>query len=126
MQTCQPSIEFLELYALCLAVFTWDYRLTNCRVMLYCDNKSIWDMVNSTTSSCMHCMKLIRLLTLNCLWYNRKLHIQYIESHKNVLADALSRGKFKTFWKHAPSNTQHFPDRLPEKIWPVAKFWKWY
>ena len=126
MKKCNPSIEFLELYALCLGIFTWATELTDCRIVVFCDNKSVRDMVNSTSSKCDKCMKLIRLLVLNCLQFNRKIYVLYVETHKNTLADALSRGNFRTFWKFAPANTRKRPDHLPDEIWPVAKFWKWY
>ena len=126
MEICKPNIEFLELYALCLGIFAWEHQFSNCQIIMFCDNKSVSDMVNSTSSHCKYCMKLIRLLTLNCIWFNRKVYILYVESHKNVLANALSRGNFVEFWKNAPANTQKFPDKLPEHIWPVSKFWKWF
>ena len=35
MQKCQPSIEFLELYALCLGIFTWADQLANMRIKIF-------------------------------------------------------------------------------------------
>ena len=58
---CDPSIEFLELYRLTLALYTWrDYsELNNGRICIYCDNQAVQHMVNNLASSCVQCMKLI-------------------------------------------------------------------
>ena len=93
MSKCRPSIEFLELYALCLGLFTWAEELKNCRIVLHCDNSSVRDMLNATSSKCEYCMQLIRLFVLNNLTFNRKVYIEHISTKKNFLADSLSRQK---------------------------------
>ena len=35
----QPSIEYLELFALCAGIFTWEYDLKNLRMKVHCDNQ---------------------------------------------------------------------------------------
>ena len=72
IQQKQPSIEYLELYALVTGIITWQQQpeLVNCRITVFCDNKVVVDMINSMSSSCKHCMKLLRLVTLNGLRYN--------------------------------------------------------
>ena len=47
-----PSIAFLELYALVATVLNWISRFKDRRVVLFCDNQSVVQMVNNTTSSC--------------------------------------------------------------------------
>ena len=42
-----PSIEFLELYAVTVAVVTWIYRFRNRRIVLFCDNQAAVAMINS-------------------------------------------------------------------------------
>ena len=125
MQHCKPSIEFLELYALCLGVFTWSEYLANRRIIIFCDNSAVKDMVNSTSSKCPQCMKLIRLLVLNNLIYNRKIYVHHIRTDLNILADSLSRQNFKEFWDNAPTFTRKYPDKLTTEIWPVNKVWWW-
>ena len=34
----QPSIAFLELYALCVGILMWNQELRNCRIVVFCDN----------------------------------------------------------------------------------------
>ena len=62
MQQYNPSIAYLELYALVVTVLNWIHRFTNQRIILFCDNKSVIDMVNHNTAHCKHCLKLIRVL----------------------------------------------------------------
>ena len=49
IKACQPSIEYLELYALCAGVFTWQERISNCRVTVFCDNTAVVSMINNLT-----------------------------------------------------------------------------
>ena len=125
IKECQPSIEFLELYALCAGVFTWeaDDALVNGRVILFCDNMAVVHMINEMTSGCQNCMYLIRLLVLNCLKFNRRLSAHYIKSRKNCLSDALSRNQMERFRKVGPHMNQE-PDKLSETIWPLSKVWR--
>ena len=125
LESCKPSIQFLELYAFCLAVFAWQEKLKDVQVVLRCDNLSVCNMICNLTSRCQRCMVLIRLLTLNCLQYNRKIFAHHIRTDLNKLADSLSRQAFKVFWRYAPVGTKNYPDPLPSEIWPVKKIWNW-
>ena len=80
-------------------------------------------MINNTTSGCKACMKLIRLLVLNCLKWNRRVTVKYVKSADNILADSVSREKWKVFWTNAPRNTRKLPDEVPEILMPPEKFW---
>ena len=58
IKNMDPSIEFLELLALTAAVVTWsrDHRLLrNNRVVVFCDNQAVIQVVNNYTSSCPQC-----------------------------------------------------------------------
>ena len=91
----KPSIEYLELFALCVAVFTWTDKIKNMRIIIFCDNQSVVDMINSSSSNCKNCMVLIRKLTLNNLRYNRRILVKHVRSEDNYLSDSLSRGQFE-------------------------------
>ena len=69
----KPSIEFLELYALAIALLKWgtSSELRNTRVIIFCDNEAVVHMINGMASSCTQCMKLIRVIVLDCLQFNR-------------------------------------------------------
>ena len=101
IRECKPSIAYAELYALCIGIFTWQEHLSNIKMIAYCDNKSVRDMVNSMASGCKNCMYLIRLLTLNNLIHNRKIKVIYVESKNNAKSDALSRGKISKYLRLA-------------------------
>ena len=90
----KPSIEFAELYALCLEILTWTDKLTNIKIRVYCDNQSVCRMVNHITSGCKNCMYLVRILTLDNLQKNRRVFANFIRSEENVLSDSLSRLDF--------------------------------
>ena len=47
-----PSIDYLELYALTAAVLAWLRRFKNQCICILCDNQSVVAMVNNTSSSC--------------------------------------------------------------------------
>ena len=54
-----PSIEYLELYAVLAAVLAWIHKFRNQRIVLHCDNMSVVEMINSNSSRCKICMVLI-------------------------------------------------------------------
>ena len=114
VQDADPSIRYLELYALCVGIFTWQKRLNNMRVVIFCDNESVVHMVNKGTSSCKNCMYLFRLLTLNNLLHNRRIFVKHVTSKNNFLADYLSRMKIQKFFDTAPADTLPEPDDLPK------------
>ena len=68
----KPSIEYLELYAVTAAVICWIHKFKNKRIILFCDNRSVVDMINLTTTSCKNCMVLIRMIVLKGLVENVK------------------------------------------------------
>ena len=92
------SIAYQELFVLCVGILAWAQDLANKRIIIFCDNKSIVDMVNNTTSRCKNCMILIRKLVLNNLRFNRRISVKYLRSEENLLANSLSRGKFEVFF----------------------------
>ena len=106
-----PSIEYLELYALTIALLTWrrDYDLSNARVVIFCDNESVVHMINGLGSTCHHCMKLIRIIALESIIWNHKVVIQHVRSEDNFLADSLSRLDFDRFWVKTDPNTNSEP-----------------
>ena len=121
----KPSIAFLELYALTAAIITWGHlpQFRNSRIIVFCDNKSVRDMVNVYASGCPQCMKLVRILAMNGLKYNRHLFIKYVKSKDNILADALSRLEFNRFWRNSPPDMNQQPDQIDPSIFPVEKVW---
>ena len=125
LSKAEPSIEFLELFALVVGLITWADELANSRIVIFCDNQAVVEMVNNTTSSCRNCMYLLRLMVLSGLRFNTRVAVKYIRSADNILADSLSRLRFDTFWHHAPEYTESKPYPVPEELWPIQRYWSW-
>ena len=87
----QPSIEFLELFALTVGIVQWLDRFKNCRIAIYCDNQSVVCMINHMVSSCKHCMNLLRIVMLECMCKGVRLFALFVPTKRNEAADALSR-----------------------------------
>ena len=119
----KPSIEYQELFALCCAILSWQEYLFNIRMIIFCDNQAVVEMVNSTTSSCPNCMILICMLVLNNLQHNRRVFVKYIFSKNNYLADALSRNDLDCFHRLAKNKMESFPTKPSEMVWPIDKIW---
>ena len=123
MEGSKPSIEFLELFALCGAILTWSDLLQKTRIIIHCDNQSVVHMVNSQALKCMQCMKLIRIITLDNLRKDRRIFVWHVEGKNNSLSDSLSCLNLKRFFKLAPSSVNKELDRIPTSIWPLSKIW---
>ena len=125
IKEADPSIAFLELYGLTLALFTWKDKpeLHHGRVIIFCDNQSVMQMVNQLTSKCPQCMKMVRLIALFSIENNIKIWVNFVQSKLNGLADSLSRMDMKRFWQLARPGTHPTPTRLPNNLIPVPKIW---
>ena len=119
----EPSIEFLELFALTMGILTWGKFLKNFRMIVFSDNEAVCNIVNNMTSRGPNCMKLVRLLVLDNFVNNRRVFVRHIKSSLNVLVDSLSRLQFRRFWNHAPTMMLPFPDEINKDIWPIDKLW---
>ena len=117
IEHCRPSIEYLELLALCAGIFTWKKQLQNCRIIVFCDNTAVVSMINNLTSSCPNCMILIRKLILNGLLYNRRVYARYVDTKSNYLTDSLSRLQINRFRKLAPPGTDCHPYPIDPEMW---------
>ena len=118
----KPSIEYLELFAVTVAVKLWIKYFKDSRIILHCDNNSVCKMINKSTSSCKQFMVLIRYIVLECLIQNVHVTAEWVATGDNGKADALSRMEFDRFRDLGP-NMNPFPVALPQEIWPVDKIW---
>ena len=113
-----PSIEFLELFALTAAVTTWtqykELKLLDRRITIFCDNQAVVSMVNNFASSCPQCCKLICILAITGIRYNLRIFVKFIRSGDNILSDALSRMNFEHFWHEAPRSINPKPDIIDQ------------
>ena len=124
MKEKQPSIEYLELAALTIAIFTWTKNLQNKRFVVFCDNQAVVEMVNKCVSSCKNCMVLLRKLVLRQMKWNFRVFVKFVRTQDNGVADALSRQNWKRFAKlTVGKNMNKKPEVLPHELWPIEKLW---
>ena len=117
-----PSIEYLELYAVLAMVLNWLHRFQNSRIILFCNNQIVVAMINNTTSSCPNCLILIRELVLHSLCPNVRVFVKYVPSKQNKQADYLSRLRISDFKAITPNHDEE-PTEVPSTIWPMLKMW---
>ena len=117
-----PSIEYLELFGVTVAILLWIKNYKNARIKLHCDNDSVCKMINKSTSSCKNCMVLLRIIVLESLIHNVKITAEWIATGDNGKADALSRMEFNRFWD-LDHNMNPMSTPPPESIWPIEKIW---
>ena len=118
----EPSIEYLELFAVAVGILNWIHRFKNRNIILFCDNISAVHMINNSSAHCKNCMLLIRLIVLESLKFNVKVMAKYVNTKDNGLADSLSRLNFKHFWMLGP-NMEKVPTSPPVELWPIWKVW---
>ena len=119
-----PSIEYLELFAVAVAVKLWIHRFKNKKVYLFCDNLSVVHMLNNSLSSCRNCMVLIRFITLEGLIQNVRILAKHVRTNLNGISDALSRLKFHKFGMLVKDmDFESEPTAIPEELWLMSKIW---
>ena len=119
----KPSIEYLELYAVAVGLFIFADCFRNCKLLIHCDNNSVVQMINATSSSCEHCMHLLRMIVLKGLYYNFRVVAKHVGTRANGLADSLSRLQWSRFHKLTKGKRNRFPRDLPPELWPASKIW---
>ena len=126
LEKFNPSIQYLELYGVVLAAVKWMHRFKNRKVFVFCDNKSVVDMINDSSSSNKNEMVLIRILILKGLQENVRIFAKHVKTKKNGMADALSRLQLDRFWtlvRKSKRKMEVNPVLMPEEIWPIQKVW---
>ena len=116
------NINYLELFAVAVAIYNWIAKYRNRHIIIFCDNMSVVQMLNNNSSKCKHCMMLIRLIVLKTMLANVKLTLRHVRGENNEYADCLSRHRYKQFWRKARSEKKTFdkaPTPLPKELWPM-------
>ena len=120
----KPSISLLELFAIVIAVDMWAPMLQGKQIRLHSDNEATVFCLNKKSSKNRKCMYLLRHLTLTCMQFQIYVTVQHYQGKRNILADALSRGKIQSFCQL--SETTHPMScnltLLPASLWPIS--WK--
>ena len=126
VQQENPSIEFLELFAVLAGLMVWIHQFKNKRIILYCDNESTVAMINNTSSKYSHCMNLIRLLVVKSLKENVRIFARHVTGILNDFSDILSRLDFTCFYRLQEIHNHTFapyPALIPTELWPIRKNW---
>ena len=121
-----PSIDYLELYAVTVSILLWGHKFKNMRIRLFCDNEGVCGMINQNSTRSKNCMRLIRIIVLKCLEYNLRVFAKWVQTDLNTLADPLSRYQMKRFWrevKRQKRTMDPMPHELPAEIWPPERIW---
>ena len=85
-----PSIAFLEMYPLVVAVKAWGPLLANRKVIFHTDNFAVVHIINKQSSRCDRVMHLVRVFVLDCLRFNVQFKAVHVPGCFNIIADALS------------------------------------
>ena len=121
-----PSIAYLELFALSAGLLAWIHQFCNKQVILNCNNQGVVEMINTSSSRCKNCMVLIRLITLQCMNFNTRVFARHVSGISNDLSDSLSHDKLEKFFTLAKARNLKFtamPTPIPDNIWPPEKRW---
>ena len=78
-ERCQPSIEYLELFAVTVGVLNWLKLFRNKKIVLFCDNIAVVNMINNASSKCKNCMVLLRMIVLEGLVCNTRVFARYVK-----------------------------------------------
>ena len=119
----QPSIEYLELFAVVVGVMNWLKLFKNKKIVLFCDNEAVVSMINNTTSKCKNCMVLIRMIVLESLVCNSRVFARYVKSKDNGKADALSRLQWGRFRQLSEGKMNPTSTPIPSCLWPMNRIW---
>ena len=121
-----PSIEFLELYAVVVGIILWLNLYPNRRILLFCDNESVVYMINKQSSKCKNCMMLIRIITLQSLICNTRVYAQHVSTRLNGRADVLSRNdvdRFKSWSRTRGIQIDEFCTPTPKILRNIESWW---
>jgi hypothetical protein len=94
---CTYSIAWRELLAVLVACRSWGELLLGKKLLLYCDNESVVNIVNSGTSKCQRVMQLVRSLFFLAVRYNFDIRLRHVPGVDNTAADLLSRNRLNEF-----------------------------
>lgn len=117
------TIQMVELYGVVLALSLWIHKLSNKRVLLFCDNEAVMHMINKSSSSCKVCMIMLRLITLWSMKFNTRIFCSFVKSGDNTYADLLSRGRIPEFLWEKGDEVNEDPDNLSPSLWPFPVSW---
>ena len=112
-------IAWKELYAITVAINTWDAFLKHRKILVRYDNQTIVSVWEKGSSKSPEIMALVRMLYFCAAHNNFTVCVQHIPSEQNDIADALSHFQLQRFRRVAPRANPH-PDVI--LAWPQQAF----
>ena len=115
-----PSINFLELFAVVVTIVSLGGSLVNKRVHVYSDNTPTGEAVTKGTSPSKQMMMLIRIITLFCMHNSITLVPLYVEGKLNCHTDLLSHLQMPRFLQLLKDQ-----EDMPSESWtPDHQIWQ--
>ena len=102
IEQTQPSIDFLEMYAILIFLVMQGSSLTNHWILFRSDNMPTVDALNNMSIHSPHLILLIRIIALICLINNICFSIIHVKGNVNLHADHLSQLKLDHFMQQVP------------------------
>jgi len=112
------DITVLELFPIVVALFVWGDQLENKKIEFNCDNIAVVHIINKLSSKSEPVMKLVRALTIKCLFHNIVIKAKHVPGIQNDVCDALSRFQMDRFKQLAP-DANPMPDSIPPFLWNI-------
>ena len=119
IQQESPSIDYMELFEVLVAMWIWTLDFANKEVRVNSDNQPMVYIINNKSSHSPSMLNLIHFLTLHCMLNNIHLSAQFIPSTLNQRSDALSRLQFSWF-HHLMPEANVEPTPLPSFLLPLC------
>ena len=91
-----------SIYAIMVACNTWGHMLRRKRVLFYCDNISVVNIIQNGTSKSSDIMHLVRMLFYVCASHNMECSSVHIAGIQDEAADAISRDQITRFRSLVP------------------------
>ena len=96
------GMAYKELYTIVIACHLWGHCWRHKRVLFYCDNESVVQIVNSGASREDIIMDLVRELFLVAAKNDFRIYASHVAGKKNLIADSLSRFNLQEFFRLVP------------------------
>lgn len=78
---------FFEFYLIVMVCFLWGYNWNRKRILFYCDNMAIVEIIKKGRFKVFSIMKLMRILMFYVVKNYYVLYVKYIEGYKNCIVD---------------------------------------
>ncbi len=114
----KPSIALQEIIPIAMAIVTFSGQMANEKTVMWCDNQTVYTILNKQSSRCHRIMDYVRLIVLTRLEKNIQFKMHYVNTKVNNVCDALSRQEWSRFHRLKPPYTDPSPTEVPSYLQP--------